>query len=445
MEATLILLVVTAALIVANGLFVAAEFSAVHVRRARIGQHVAAGNRFARLLDAIVSDPRRFEAYVAGCQIGVTLSSLLLGLYGQAVITNYIHLILVQQLGSAIIVPHILATIVVLFLLIIFQMVLGEIIPRAIAMRYAEETALFTILPMRWAIAFFRPAMFVFNKVAAFFLHIFGVPPVMQRYILSPEEIEYLATESVQSGLIEADEHQLLHNVFRASELTASRIMVPRTRLVAASEDTPLLDLLELATSSGHTRIPLYQESIDTIIGSVHLKELFRLFGDEQDTSVQQVLRPTSYVSEHQPALSVWNQLRQEGNYIAIVLDEFGGTAGMITVGDLLEELFGELQDEFDDNEPDQIIPDRNGCSRLQGDVRIDEVNERFGLKLPTEEVTTIGGLIMASLGRLPQVGDSIPFEQVTLRVEAANGPSILEVCLIFVASEDEESPTDQK
>lgn len=445
METALILFVVTATLIAANGIFVAAEFSSVHVRRARIGQHIAAGNRFARLFETIVSDPRRFEAYVAGCQIGVTLSSILLGLYGQAVITNYIHPLLVQQLGAAIIVPYSLATIVVLFILIVFQMVLGEIIPRAIALRYAEETVLFIILPMHWAIAFFRPAMLVFNKMAAFFLHMFGVPPIMQRYILSPEEIEYLAIESAQSGLIEADEHQLLHNVFRAAELTASRIMVPRTRLVAASKDTPLLDLLELATSSGHTRIPLYQESIDTIVGSVHLKDLFRLFGEEQDNSVHQVLRPTSYVSEHQPALSVWNQLRQDGNYIAIVLDEFGGTAGMITVGDLLEELFGELQDEFDDNKPDQIIPDRNGCSRLQGDVRIDDVNERFDLKLPTEEVTTIGGLIMASLERLPQVGDTIPFEQVTLRVEAVNGPSILEVCLIFAASADEERSTDQK
>jgi putative hemolysin len=431
MDIALAIIMITTALIFSNGLYVAAELSSLHIRRSRISQQSMAGNRFARLFETIISDPSRFNTYVAGCRVGITLSSLLLGWYGEKVIAPSIYPFLVNPGGMHSYVAYGMATVIVLLLLTTMQMVMGEIVPRALALHYTEETTFFAIIPMRWSIAFFRPAIVLFNNTAALLLRMFRIPPMMHRYIHSPEEIEHLATESAEQGLIEADEHQLLHNVFRAAALTSARIMVPRTRLVAASEETCLLELLELISSCGHTRIPLYQDSIDTIVGSVHLKDLFRLSMNEKNVAVAEIARPVSYVSETQPALSVWNQLRQESNYIAIVQDEFGGTAGMITVGDLLEELFGELQDEFD-TESSQMVPDHSGFIRLQGDVRIDDINEQFDVKLPEEEVNTLGGLMMASLGRLPQVGDELSFDEVTLRVEAVNGPSDFEVCLIF-------------
>jgi CBS domain containing-hemolysin-like protein len=438
METAFIIFVVTSVLIFVNGLYVAAEFSAIHARPTRIRQLAANGNTAASYLESVINNPRRLDSYIAACKIGVTLSSLVLGFYGQWVIARRYAPLLLQagwlQTGMA----QIMTGIIVLVLLTLLQTVLGELLPKSIALRHAEPVALFAATPLRWSITFFRPAIMICNGIAALVLGLFRVPPAMRRQSLSPEEIEQLAMESARWGLIEADERQLLHNALRVGELTAARVMVPRTRMVAASLDTPLPELLQLATASGRSRIPLYNDSIDDIVGSVHIKDLFRLHS-ERRTYIQEVLRTVSYVPKKVPALAVWNQLKQEGNYIAVVLDEFGGTAGMITVADLLEEIFGELQDEFDTTpQPSLMTTGYDGCLRLQGDMRITDINERFGLKLPDEEVNTIGGLAMTTLGRLPRVGDEIPFERVTLRVEAVNGPAVLEVCLFFKTATEE-------
>lgn len=424
-----VIVAIATTMLLLNGLYVAAEFAAMHTSRTRIRQKAANGNWFAQLLEPVVTDTRRLDIYVAACQVGIIVSSLLLGFAGHALVARHLAPALSRATGL----PEALFSLptvgTMLLVLTMSQVALGVLVPRSLALRYSETLALLVILPMRWSIAVFRPIIALFTTVGSLVLHLFQSEPSPHRgKVPSPEDIELIAAEGTRIGLIDAGERQLLHNVFRAGEITAAQVMVPRTRLTAAPVDTPVLHLLELATRSAHTRIPLYQETVDNIVGFVHLKDLFRLQVERQE-GVSTVLRNVAYVSEVKPALAVWNQLQQENSYVAIVLDEFGGTAGMITIADLIEEIFGELRDEFD-NEPALIARGLDGCARMHGEVLITDVNEWFKLHLPDEEVNTLGGLVMAALGRLPQVGDEIAFGETRLRVEVVNGPTVVEVCL---------------
>jgi CBS domain containing-hemolysin-like protein len=448
MDTAFIIIAMLAMMIFAYAFYVAAEFATMNANRNRIIQKAASGNQFAKFLEAIVTDTNRLDIYVTACQLGTTISSLALGFYTQSVIASHFSPILLslhETLQSPWYVEPIIGLVLIGALILALTMVhviLGELLPRSLALRYPEDVALFMIMPLRWSMALFRPAIALFNRTAALVLRLLHVSPAPHRQILSPEEIELLAMESARMGLLEADEHQLLHNVFRAGELTAVKVMVPRTRLVAASVDTPFHTLLEQATTSGHSRLLLYRDTIDDIVGSVHLKDLFRLH-TERSTNIRSILRRVSYVPESQPALAVWKQLQKENSYVTIVLDEFGGTKGMITIADLIEEIFGELRDEFD-HEPSLVDQGLDGCIRLQGDVLIADVNEWFDLKLPDEEVNTIGGLVMSTLGRLPQVGDEVSFGAVMLRVEQIKGPGVTEVCLYNPPSHEPDDPSNR-
>lgn len=442
MDTAFLIAAILLSLIIANGFYVLAEFSLAHAHRSRISQFAANGRRIAKLLEDILTESNRFDTYIATSQIAVIVSSLVLGFYARLTIIEHVSPRLAQEGWMPLMVAQGATTIVVILLLSLIQVVVGELIPKSLALRYTDEVALFTVVPLHSSVTFFKPAIWFFNTSAKLLLRIVRIPPATHWPALSPEEIEHLATESARSGLIEAGERQLLHNVLRVGAITASRVMVPRTRMVAASVDTPLPELLYLSSTSGRSRIPLYQDSIDNIVGSMHLKDLFRLHIAD-NINLDEVLRSVSYVTELQPALSVWNQLQQENNYIAIVLDEFGGTAGMITVADLLEEIFGEIQDETDE-EPPLLAESNDGKTCLPGDMRIDDVNERFTLKLPEDDATTIGGLVMTKLGRIPQIGDEIFLDEVIIHVESVYEPSIIEVSLIFPSSDGKgESATE--
>jgi CBS domain containing-hemolysin-like protein len=426
---TIIIIVAITTMILINALYVAAEFATVSARKTRIKQSAEAGNRFAKILEPIMSDPRRLDTYVAACQLGITASSLVLGFYGQSAIARRIAPLLESFGNLQNAAAQSIAATVVLIGLTILQVLFGELLPKSIAIRKPEQVALFTVLPMRWSMFLFGPTIALFNGTGSLILRLLRVPAAGHNaHVHSPEEIELLVAESAKGGLLEADERQLLRNAFRVGELDASEVMVPRTSLVAAPLDTPLPKLLELVAESGYTRIPLYRETIDQIVGIAHLKDLFRLHV-AGTTDVASVLRTVPFVPETKPAVEVWNLLQQENNYVAIVFDEFGGTAGMITMEDLLEEIFGELQDESDD-EADLIAAGPDGRLRMRGDVLVDDVNEMFHLKLPSEDVNTIGGLVMAELEHTPHVGDEVIVGETALRVEMISGSAVREVSL---------------
>lgn len=430
MTSVLIMIGLTTLMIAFNALYVAAEFATVSARRARISQQAAEGDRLAKMLTPIMSDPKRLDTYVAACQLGITASSLVLGFYGQSAIARALTPLLARLGGMQEAAAQSIAATVVLIVLTILQVLLGELVPKSVAVRNPERLALLTVVPMRWSMTLFRPAIALFNGTGTLILRLLGIPPAEHHmHVHSPEEIELLVAESAKGGLLESDERQLLRNAFRVGELTAAEVMVPRNRLVAAAIDTPLHELLELATASAFTRIPLYDQSIDDIRGIVHLKDLFRLHVEGRK-DVASVLRTVPFVPESKPAVEVWNLLRQQGSYVVIVFDEFGGTAGMITIEDLLEEIFGELQDEYDE-EGALLAAGPDGRVRLRGDVLISDINDWFGLRLPTEEVHTISGLAVAALGRPPRVGDEVEVQGATLRIETVSGTSARELSLI--------------
>ena len=443
MSTVILTLGVLSILIFLNGLFVAAEFSAVSSRRTKISQMAGSGNRLARLLMPIVDDSQALDRYVAACQLGITASSLVLGAFG----TSFIAGRLVDPLASllawidnqwglfgfstdavATALAVTISVIGVLIVLTILQVILGELFPKSIAIQFPERMALSTVVPVRWTVFILRPLIWLFNGSGNLILKLFNLDGQgSQGRFHSPEEIEYLVTESHEGGLLDDEERQMLRNAFRLRDLTARQVMVHRTRIVASPVGSNVLELLELALEVGHTRIPLFQDNIDKIIGFVHIKDLFRLYVEESD-NLAAILREVIHVPETLPVVDVWDIFNTKRQYMAIVFDEFGGTAGLLSFEDLIEEIFGELQDEFD-NETALISLDDEGRVHLRGDLLVADVNEYLNLELP-DSADTLGGLILSQLGRQAGVGDELEFDDAILRVEEMEDLAVSEVSI---------------
>ena len=434
---------ILAFLILVNALFVAAEFSTVSSRRTRINQMAGSGNRFARMLLPIVEDSQSLDRFVAACQIGITISSLVLGSYGQGVFTEPLQLRLTQlmewigpQLSGIGISTDAISTAlatsisaaIILIILTFLQVILGELFPKSVAVQYPERLALTTVMPVKWAVFLFRPLIWLFNGSGNLILRLVGVDTRGELgKAHSPEEIEILVTESHEGGLLDDEERQMLRNAFRMRDLTARQVMAHRTRIIAAPVHSSVEEILNLALEVGHTRIPLYQDSIDKIIGFAHIKDLFRLHVSGVE-NLAEILREIVFVPETSPVGDVWDILGDKSQYMAIVFDEFGGTAGLITFEDLIEEIFGELQDEFDD-ETALISLDPAGRVHLRGDLLVADVNEYLHLGLP-ETADTLGGLVQSELGRSPEIGDEIKIADNVIRVEDKDDLSVSEVSI---------------
>lgn len=447
----IVIIATVAILIFINGLYVAAEFATVASRRTRINQMAGQDNRMAKLLLPIVEDAHALDNYVAACQIGITLSSLVLGAYGQNVLATLIAEPLANVAiwlepaltrlgwettavsGAA---SESLAAILVLAGITLLQVILGELFPKSIAIQYPENVALTTVIPMKWTLALLKPIIIFFNGSGRLALRALGRDPDTHGQVHTPEEIEILVTESHESGLLEENERQMLRNAFRLRDLTARQVMVHRTKLLTTAIDTPIAEIIGSAIEEGYSRIPIFRDSIDEIIGFVHIKDLFRLHVQGRD-DIQTILREVLYVPEMLPVVDVWQKLNTRRKYLAVVFDEYGGTAGMITFEDLIEEIFGELQDEFD-NEMALIARDKDGRVYLRGDLLITDVNEYLNLSLPTDSADTLSGLIFSALGRPPVNADEVKIGETLIRVEGMEDLGVSEVSLLLPSSDNE-------
>lgn len=429
---TLIIPALTIALMVlANALYVTAEFATVQARKTRINQLATEGNRLAQMLLPVIENRPLLDRYVAASQIGITLSSLVLGAYGQNTVAELLAPWLARLGDLAEPAAFSIAATTVLIALTTLQVMLGELFPKSIAIQYPEKLALLMVIPMRWSLIIFQPFIWLFNGSGVLALKLLGIkPPQAHSHVHRPEEIELLVSESHQGGLLDDAERQMLRNAFRLRQLTARQVMVPRTRLAAAPAASSIDDLTNLAYQAGFSRIPVYEVNIDNIIGFVHIKDLFYLRLQGQSDPAE-AIREVIYLPETMPIAEVWATLKSQHQYIAIVLDEYGGTAGLITFEDLIEEIFGELQDEFDHEVP-LISSDKEGRIHLRSDLLVTDVNEYLNLDLPASEADTLGGLVFSALGRLPAVGDEITAGNngTVIRVESVEGRSITEVSL---------------
>jgi CBS domain containing-hemolysin-like protein len=422
---------------------VAGEFSSVSARKTRIIQLAEGGNRLARTLLPVLQDPRKLDNYIAASQVGITLSSIVLGIYGEQQIAPLIAPWIARlplggdaATGSHVVAAGIASTLV-LILLTTLQVVMGELVPKSVAIQYPERLALATALPMKWSAEYvLRPLIVLLNGSGRLILRLLGAGgDGGHAHVHSPEEILILVKESRRAGMIAADESQYIQNVFRHSQLQAGEIAVPRARMIAAPADSPVRQVLKLAADSPYTRIPIYEGDIDHIVGFVHLRDLFALYRSDEQVGIRGILRTAPFVPETLTGAQVWERLDEAQSYLAIVLDEFGGTSGIITREDLVEQLFGQLQDEFD-QEQALVTPMGGGRISVRGDMLVADLNDQLELNLPHEESRTVGGLVMESLGRIPQVGDEVEIEGIHLRVEAVDHLSVSKVCVLLAPEE---------
>jgi CBS domain containing-hemolysin-like protein len=414
-------------LVIVNAFFVLAEFASVRSRRTRVEQLADEGDTAARRLLPILEDPDRLDRYVATCQLGITASSLALGFYGQ----DRLSPLVAGWLGpwAAPTTALAIGTAVALVFMTALQIVVGELVPKAVAVRHPERAALWTAAPMRAFERILRPLVWLFNGTANAVVRLLGVaPPAGHSHLHSPAEIELLVAESGRGGALDPVERQMLHNAFDLTQLVARQVMIPRNRLALADVATPVGELLARLATSPFSRIPVYEGSQDNILGIVHLKDLFRLQVAGGGT-VPDIVRPVPFVPETMPVGDLWQVLNQRQTYIAVVLDEYGGTAGIVTQEDLLEEIIGEVQDEFD-TETEAIEPLPGGGALVRGDVLIEHANSALGLELPTDRTDTVGGLVTDTLGRVAELGDSVSLAGARLQVVGLRGRSVDRVAI---------------
>ncbi len=417
-------------LILIDALYVAAEIGAVGSRRSRLARMAGEGNRLAQVVLDIVQDPRRLDTYIAACQLGITLSSLALGFYGQAVVAPALAPYLLSWgWASELVVSSLTATGVLIFLTTL-QVLLGELSPKTIGLQYPERTALLTVVPVRWSLVLFRPLIWLFNGSGRLLLRLLGFSAVAESaHVHTPEEILMLVRESGAGGVLDPAERELLENTLQLRSRPVRQAMVPRTQILAAPVDTPVPDLFTQLACSPYSRMPLYQGTIDNIVGVVHLKDLMCAVARERPVTAQELMRTPPYIPDTVPVEEVFTLLQREHYHMAVVIDEFGGTAGIVTFEDILEEIFGDIYDEFDvDRHPIQIVPDRG--LRVDGDVTLADLNALLGELLPEEEADTVGGLIQSRLGRVPRKGDTVVVAGYTFQVEEMDGRAVEQVLI---------------
>lgn len=418
-------------LILINSLYVAAEFSSVSARRTRLVQLASQGNRLARAFLPIVEDRERLDSYIAGCQLGITASSLVLGFYGQAQLTPVISPYLSEITSLPTTTAESVTSTAVLISLTAMQVIFGELLPKSIGILYPERLALLTTVPMRWSILIFKPFIWIFNGSGRAILRMFGKNMDTEHiHIHSPEEILILFEESTAGGLLDKEERRLLRNSLELRKLTVKQVMKPRNRMLAASAEGSCQDLINILANSPFSRLPLYKDSIDNIIGIVHLRDLLCMQMHTSPQNVREIMRPVLFVPEMMPVDEVFSLLQKKHYQIAIVLDEYGGTAGIVSLEDLIEEIFGELRDEFDIK--DQPLVKILSANRVQvrGDILIDKLNEMLDLYLPDVHADTLGGLVLNELGHVPRIGEEIHFQGISVRVEAMDGKGISSVII---------------
>jgi CBS domain containing-hemolysin-like protein len=410
-----LLLAVT--LISVNAFYVAAEFATVAARRAHIRKLAHDGNTSAQKLLAIIEQPRELDQYIATCQIGITFSSLVNGAYTEANLAPLLSANLVQYLHLD--PSHAISISVILILtgLTLTQIMFGELLPKAVALTYSDRIALAMYWPLTISARIFKPFIWLLNGSGTALLGIFGVPASSHKHIHSLEEIELLLADSKDGGLLEPEEHERLHHAIELSQETARQIMTPRTKLTAMSIHGGLEECYTLALESPFTRILIYGDTIDDVLGVVNVKDVVSAkINNKASEGIEPLIRPIPIVPENLSMDRLMKELKLNRSHSAVVMDEHGGTLGIVTVGDILGELMEETEiDEFKRDIKVEILEDESVC--LSGAYKLKRAVKFLG-QVPDTDVDTINGLIIETLGRVPSPGEIVELKDVTLEIE---------------------------
>ena len=418
-----------ALLILLNAVFVAAEFAIVGAPRAAIDAG-ARHNRLARLVQSVLQDPSRQDRYIATAQIGITVASLGLGMYGEHVIAGEVLHLFGSSAWAAWLAAHGAAGIVAVAVLTYFHIVLGEMVPKSLALQSAERMALYITPPMLWVQTILFPFVIALNTMGNAVLKMLGVTRqahTADQYYTS-EELQLVVQEAEEQGALREDAGQMLQELFEFGDRTAGEVMVPRVRVVGIPIGAGPDDLRTIIGRTPHTRYPIYDENLDHIVGTHHIKDLLRLLLNGQTVTAAGA-RQAPVVPETALLDVVLSTMRRERAQLAIVIDEHGGTAGVVTLEDLFEEVVGDIDEGAGSSGPKR---DALGRLRVPGTMRIDELGQLFDLELTHEDVDSVSGLVLTLLGRPPVVGDSVRYERLRLDVTAVQGHGVGEaaVCL---------------
>ncbi len=417
------LLIITA-LIVLNALFVAAEFAIVGAPRAAIDRRAAAGNTWARIVHAVLRDPRKQDRYIATAQLGITAASLGLGMYGEHAVADAIYATLGGAGAPEWLLSHALASVLAVAVLTYFHIVVGEMVPKSLALQYAEPMVLWITPPMLWIKNILFPVVYTLNGLGNLVLKAVGVnrqAPHTEQYY-TPEELQLIVQESEELGVLRAESSRMLQELFEFGDLTAGEVMVPRVRIVGIPLGAAPADIRELLPRSPHTRFPVYQDDLDHIIGMIHIKDLMRLLACDSTVGDTHA-RPMPIVPETAALDAVLTTMRRENTQMALVIDEHGGTSGIVTLDDLFQEVVGDIE-EGPATAP-QIYRDAQGRLHVPGTLRIDELGQQFDLELEHQDVDSVSGLILTLLGRPPRTGDNVRYDRLVFEVTAVKGRGV--------------------
>ncbi len=434
-------LVMVLVLVAMTAFFVAAEFTLVSVRETRISQLVSQGNKSAMLVEKARS---QLDNYIAAVQLGVTLASITLGVVGEPAVESLIEpplkAIFGPGLGSELL--NGLSIALAFLIITTLEIILGELVPKSAALQRTEGIVLFVIRPLNLFLRIFWPFIWLLNRMGRVVLRLFRLNPTIEHsQVHSAEELEILVLQSHKAGVLDAQEESLLRKVFQFDDKVVRQIMMPRTEIMGIPEQTTLDELIDITSREGFTRFPVYQESLDQIIAVVHVKDLFPLIRIElqqlrnrlttsqpvnavitsnsatlvhNQVDLKEVMRPVIKVPENVHVADILSQMRLQQIHMAVVIDEYGGTSGIVTLEDVLEELIGEVEDEFDTKaagEPGEVELQPDGAVIVSGLVTPDIVEEVVGLIIPVEErrgFDTIGGYLLGALGHIPVAGEQL-------------------------------------
>lgn len=405
--------------VVLNGFFVAAEFAIVKVRTSQIELRAREGNLFAGVARHILE---HLDAYLSASQLGITLASLGLGWIGESVVANIVaQATLALNITLAPEVLHTISVIIAFSIITVLHIVVGEQAPKTYAIRRSEAVTLAVAFPLRAFYVIFKPVVISLNWMSNAMLGITGIEHAGEHDVHSPEELRYLIAESSKQGALEVSEQELIDNVFEFTETTASQVMVPRSKITAIDVDTPIDELLDIVMIEGYSRLPVYRGTIDTIVGIVYAKDLLTLMHHRDLLIVQDILHAPYMVQEDVKLKRLLRDMQRDKVHMAVVMDEFGGTAGLLTLENIIEELVGNIQDEYDDEAP-MHAEEAPGSFDLDAAIHIDEANEILPEPLPeSDDYETLGGLINMRAGRIPVAGDVVVIDGYVCTILAAS------------------------
>jgi magnesium and cobalt exporter, CNNM family len=411
---TTLRVVVIFLLVFANAIFVAAEYALVTARRSRLEERAAKGGVGARRALRLMDDPVRFISTV---QVGITVSGILLGAIGEPLLSGFME----PPLSNTV------AFLISFSILTYLSVVLGELVPKAVALQQAERLAMVLSIPLDWLARFAHPVVWVLQGSATLVLRVLRVKPAPAGMIAyTRDDIRHSVAAAEDVGELHEAEEEMLYKVFDFASKEVSAVMVPRPEVVAISVDMPPEEALGTILDSPYTRYPVFRESLDDIVGILHVRDLFAAMHDEGIANVhlETIVRPAYVVPETKDLAALLADFRREKQHMAIVIDEYGAMEGIVTLEDLLEEIVGEIEDEFDlpDTSVEQVDEKH---VRIDGTFTIDDFNEQFGTELEEGDYHTMAGLVFGALGRQPEVGDQVAVDGLRLEVLEVDGSRI--------------------